>query len=411
MARLAVPWSATPVMSIPCESTPAADGFHMPGEFEAHVGCWMLWPERPDNWRCGAKPAQRAFAEVAAAISRFEPVSVGVSAAQYVHARSSLSASIRVVEMSHDDAWMRDVGPTCVVDHRGAVRGIDWQFNAWGGLQGGLYFPWDQDDLVARKVLEVERLDRYRAPFVLEGGAIHVDGDGTLITTEQCLLNPNRNPGLDRPQIENLLRAYVGVEKIVWLGDGVFADETDGHVDNLCCFARPGEVVLTWTDDRRDPQYRISRDAYERLMDARDARGRRFRIHKLVQPGPLKFAAAEARDIDVIEGTKPRRAGERLAGSYVNFYLANGAVVMPMLDRNRDRGAARVLRRVFPDRQVVGVPAREILLGGGNIHCITQQVPAGAPTIAASADREAGPVRRRRRDPGRPAGRQGKRAA
>ena len=398
-------------MSILRETTPAADGFAMPGEFDAHVGCWMLWPERPDNWRSGGKPAQRAFADVATAISRFEPVSVGVSAAQYSHARALLPASVRVVEMSHDDAWMRDVGPTCVVDRHGEVRGIDWQFNAWGGLHGGLYFPWDQDDLVARKVLEIERLDRYRAPFVLEGGAIHVDGDGTLLTTEECLLNPNRNPALDRAQIEDALRAYLGVEKIVWLGAGVFGDETDGHVDNLCCFARPGEVVLTWTDDRRDPQYRISRDAQERLMAARDARGRRFSIHKLVQPGPQKITAAEAREIDPVEGTKPRRPGERMAASYVNFYLANGAVVMPLLDRNRDAAAARTLRRVFPGRQVVGVPGREILLGGGNIHCITQQIPAGAPKIATGADRESRGLRRGNRELARSSRRPSKRAA
>jgi agmatine deiminase len=411
MARFAAAWSVTSVMSILRETTPAADGFGMPGEFESHVGCWMLWPERPDNWRSGGKPAQRAFAEVATAISRFEPVSVGASADQFVHARAVLPASVRVVEMSHDDAWMRDVGPTCVVDRDGEVRGVDWQFNAWGGLQGGLYFPWDQDDLVARKVLEIERLDRYRAPFVLEGGAIHVDGDGTLLTTEECLLNANRNAGLDRGQIEDLLRAYLGVKQVIWLGAGVFGDETDGHVDNLCCFARPGEVVLTWTEDRRDPQYRISRDAYERLMDVRDARGRRFRIHKLVQPGPQKIKAAEARDIDAVDGTKPRRAGERMAASYVNFYLANGAVVMPLLDRTRDGAAARVLRRVFPDREVVGVAAREILLGGGNIHCITQQIPAGGPKIVTSADRESGGARRRKRGSSRPARRQGKKAA
>src|SRR5688572_28204895 len=217
-------------------TTPAADRFWMPGEFERHAGCWMLWPERLDNWREGAQPAQRSFVEVAASIAQFEPVTVGVSAAHYEYARQLLAPEIRVVEISHNDCWMRDVGPTFVVNSRGARRGVDWQFNAWGGLNGGLYFPWDQDDLVARKVLEIEGGDRYRAPFINEGGAIHVDGEGTALVTEECLLNANRNPTLSREQMEELLRSYLGVSTVIWLGKGVFNDETDGHIDNLACF-------------------------------------------------------------------------------------------------------------------------------------------------------------------------------
>lgn len=363
-------------MSRTLTSLPVDDGFWMPGEFEPHAGTWMLWPERPDNWRGGALPAQRAFAAVATAIAGFEPVTVGASAAQFGYARAALPEAVRVVELSSNDAWMRDVGPTFLVNARGERRGADWRFNAWGGLNGGLYFPWDQDDQVAQKVLEIECCDRYRAPFILEGGAIHSDGQGTLLVTEQCLLNPNRNPGLDRAQIEQLLRQWLGARVVVWLGQGVVNDETDGHIDNLACFARPGEVCLTWTDNRRDPQYAVSLDALQRLQSARDAQGRRFKVHKLPQPGPLRSTGAEAAGVLQAAGSKPRPAGERLAGSYVNFYLANGGVVMPLLDPRRDEQAAQVLRRVFPERVVVGVPAREILLGGGNIHCITQQVPA-----------------------------------
>jgi len=365
-------------MSLTLASTPAADGFRMPGEFEPHSGCWLLWPERPDNWREAARPAQLAFAAVAAAIAQFEPVTVGASRAHYLTARALLSERVRLVEMAHDDAWMRDVGPTCVVNGRGVVRGVDWEFNAWGGLNGGLYFPWDQDELVARKVLECERFERYRAPLVNEGGAIHVDGEGSALLTEECLLNPNRNPSLSRGDVERLLRAYLGVSRVIWLGRGVFNDETSGHIDNLACFARPGEVCLTWTDRRRDPQYAISRDAWERLHDARDARGRRLRVTRLPMPGPLTLRAREAAGIVGREGSKPRRAGERLAASYVNFYIANGGIVMPLLDARTDRVATRRLRRLFPGRRVVGVASREILLGGGNIHCITQQIPAGA---------------------------------
>jgi agmatine deiminase len=195
--------------------------------------------------------------------------------------------------------------------------------------------------------------------------------------TEQCLLNRNRNPELSRAQIEAQLEAYTGAQAVVWLGEGVFNDETDGHVDNLACFVRPGEVALLWTDDRRDPQHRISRDAWERLMDARDARGRPLKVHRLPMPGPLHTTRAEAAGVLTRAGSKPRRAGERLAASYVNFYLANGGVIVPLLDPDRDKGVLARLRRLFPGRRVVGVPAREILLGGGNIHCITQQVPTG----------------------------------
>ncbi|HSC22003.1 MAG TPA: agmatine deiminase [Solirubrobacterales bacterium] len=358
------------------KTTPAADGFRMPGEFEPHAGCWMAWPERPDNWRLGAKPAQEAYAAVAAAIAESEPVTMAVSDAQFENARSLLPPQVRVVEVSTDDAWIRDHGPTFVVDGKGGRRGVDWRFNAWGGTEGGLYFPWDRDDRVAAKVLEIEGDDRYRAPIVLEGGAIHVDGEGTVLTTEECLLNPNRNPELSKEQIERVLLDYLGAEKVLWLGAGVFEDETDGHVDNLACFARPGVVLLTWSDDEDDPQHSISRDARERLETATDARGRPFEVVLLPSPGPLQISAEEAEGVDAAEGTAPRSAGDRLAASYVNFYLGNSRIVYPLLDPRHDEEAAAILRRVFPEREVVGVPAREILLGGGNIHCITQQVPA-----------------------------------
>ena len=365
-------------MSATIDSTPRADGYRMPGEFEPHSGCWLAWPERPDNWRLGAKPAQAAYAAVAEAINASEPVTVAVSDAQFEHCRSLLSPSIRLVEISTDDAWIRDTGPTFVVDGEHGRRGVDWHFNAWGGLRGGLYFPWDRDDRVAAKVLEIERADRYRAPLVLEGGSIHVDGEGTVLSTEECLLNPNRNPELSREQIEQALLDHLGASKLIWLGQGLYDDETDGHVDNLACFARPGVVLLTWTDDESDPQHAISRDAHERLIAASDARGRSLEVIHLPSPGPITITEQEARGVDAVQGTQPRRAGDRLAASYANFYIANSRIVLPLLDERYDEQATSILRGVFPERELVGVPAREILLGGGNIHCITQQVPAPA---------------------------------
>jgi agmatine deiminase len=286
-----------------------------------------------------------------------------------------LSPSIPVVEISTDDAWMRDTGPTFVIDDAGGTRGVDWRFNAWGGLDGGLYFPWDRDERVARKVLEIEGHDRYRAPIVLEGGSIHVDGEGTVLTTEECLLNPNRNPGRSRQEIEQLLCEYLGAEKVLWLGRGLYNDETDGHIDNLACFARPGVVLLAHTDDAADPQHATAQDALERLAAATDARGRQLEVIRMPSPPPLTITAEEAEGVDSVDGTLPRRAGDRLAASYVNFYPGSSRVVFPLLDPRHDDQAAEVLRGCFPDREIVGVPAREILLGGGNIHCVTQQVP------------------------------------
>ncbi|MEA3150750.1 MAG: agmatine deiminase [Gammaproteobacteria bacterium] len=350
----------------------------MPAEYERHAGCWILWPERPDNWRDGAKPAQAAFTAVASAIATGEPVTVGASAAQFQNARVRLPAEIRVIEMSSNDAWIRDSGPTFVIDRKGRRRGVDWAFNAWGGLNGGLYFPWDRDDEVAQKVLEVEGDDRYRTPFVLEGGAIHVDGQGTCLTTEECLLNPNRNGSASRTDVEGVLQRFLGVTNVIWLAQGVYLDETGGHIDELACFVGPGQVALTWTEDREDPQYEISCDAYERLRRARDARGRPLTIHKIHQPGPLYMTADEAAGVDVRAGSRPRRAGDRLPASYINFYIANKCVVMPLYDKRWDAAAMRTLKRLFPTRKVIGVSTREVLLGGGNIHCITQQVPRPA---------------------------------
>lgn len=362
-------------MSKLIDSTPRKDGFHMPGEFEPHAGMWMLWPERPDNWRLNAVPAQKVFAEVARAICQFEPLTVGVLQSQYETARFMLPAEIRVVEMSYNDSWMRDCGPTFVSSGK-SLRAVDWIFNAWGGESGGLYSPWDLDDMVAQKVAEIERVDRYRAPFVLEGGSIHVDGQGTLLTTKECLLNENRNPGKPQTEIETLLMEYLGVENVIWLNRGIYNDETNGHVDNICCFLRPGEVALACTEDRSDPQYEISQENYDILRTAVDARGRHMKVHKIPLPRPVLITKEESQGVLAVDGTYPRREGDRLAASYINFILCNGGAVVPTFGDPNDEKAMKLLQELMPERRLVGVYAREILLGGGNIHCITQQQPA-----------------------------------
>ncbi len=350
---------------------PTHDGYRMPGEFESHKSCWMIWPQRGDTYRLKAAPAQKAFADIARAILKFEPLNICVSKEQFELAKDKLPRQANLIKMESDDAWVRDTGPSFVVNKNRDVRGINWEFNAWGGI----FTPFDKDAAVAGNIITHEQILQYNAPFILEGGSFHVDGQGTLITTEECLLNPNRNPGLTREDIESYLKRYLGVEKIIWIKKGVFMDETDGHVDNLCAFARPGEVVLTWTDDKTDPQFEISTHAYEILSQATDAQGRKLKIHKIHQPGPLFISKGESQGFDVVEDAKLRKEGDRLAGSYINFYLANNGIVMPLFDDPHDRDAIDAMQKVFPERKIIGVHTREILLGGGNIHCMTQQQP------------------------------------
>ncbi|KAI7845118.1 hypothetical protein COHA_001323 [Chlorella ohadii] len=353
---------------------PAALGFHMPAEWEPHERTWMGWPQRPDNWRDNASHAQKAFVDVASAISQFEPVTVCANEEQVAAAREALPPHISVVCIPQDDAWFRDTGPTFVVkDQPGGgrtVAGVDWQFNAWGGLEGGLYASWERDDAVAGTILQMEGAQRFPCPIVMEGGSIHVDGQGTLLTTEECLLNMNRNPQLSREQIEDWLRHMLGVQKIIWLPKGLVGDDdTNGHIDNFACFAAPGVVLLAWTDDESDPQHAISKEAFEILSNTTDAQGRKLQ------------ASPHAEADCVLPGSKPRVAGERMAASYANCYICNGGVVVPAFGgeaAEADARAVEVLKGAFPDRKVVSVQSREILLGGGNIHCITQQQPKGA---------------------------------
>lgn len=360
-------------------STPRADGFRAPGEFEPKSGCWLIWPERPDTWRLGAKPAQKLFAQVAAAIAESEPVTIAVSSRQWLNARAMLPENVRLVEMSTDDSWLRDSGPNFVINNRGEVRGVDWTFNAYGGNDGGLYAPWNLDDLAARKVLETERMDRYRSTLIAEGGGLQCDGEGTLITTEQCLLNPNRNGHLGKAAVEQQLCDYLGLEHVIWLPRGFCFDETDGHIDDVCCFVRPGVVAMSWTEDRDDPQYEIVREVEDALRSARDARGRSLEVHRIYHPRPIEMTAEEAAGVDQVDSTWARPAGNRIAATYINYYPGNSSVVVPQFDdETLDRAAKAKLAELFPEHRIVGIEnSREILLGGGNVACITLPVYAG----------------------------------
>ncbi len=294
-------------------------------------------------------------------------------------ARQLLPSSVRVLELSSNDAWMRDCGPTFVVNDAGELRLVDWKFNAWGGLYDGLYFPWDKDEMVPRKIAEIEQVGRYQAPIVMEGGSFHVDGEGTVITTEECLLSPGRNPELSREEIEHYLREYLNVDKIIWLARGMDPDETNGHVDDVACFVAPGVVLAAVTDDKEDWRFELLEDNLALLEHATDARGRPLRVETIPMPAISAYTEEEVSGIDCAEGSIPRRAGDETAASYLNFLIVNGGVVMPVFDDPNDELAKSKLEEVFPGRTVVTVPGREIVLGGGNVHCITQQQPAASP--------------------------------
>lgn len=357
-------------------STPREDGFRMPGEFELHNQCWMLWPERGDVWRNAAKPAQQNFSQVANAIINFESLTIGVSHKQYENAIQKLDPRIRIIELSYNDAWVRDNGPTFVMNDAGTLRGINWRFNAWGGLDDGMYFPWDKDDLVALKILQVEKIDYYKPEnFVLEGGSIHVDGDGTLLTTKQCLLNQNRNPHLSQSRIEDYLKNYLNVDHIIWLEDGLYNDETNGHIDNLCCFIQPGVVALGWTDDRNNPNYDVCRRALSILKREKDARGRCLEIYLIPLPKGITITPEEYETIDFSHATYRSKPADIIPASYINFLICNEGIIAPIFHDEKDEEAMKILENLFPSRKVVPIYSREIILGGGNIHCITQQQP------------------------------------
>ncbi|MEW5723972.1 MAG: agmatine deiminase family protein [Thermodesulfobacteriota bacterium] len=329
----------------------------MPAEYGPHAGCWMAWPCNEQVFAGRLEAARAAYARVAVAVSEFEPVVMLADPRDAAEAARRCGDGVKVLPLDLDDSWTRDTGPTFVVDGRGRVAGVDWRFNGWGGV----WPDCGKDARLAEAVLEHLGMRRYQADFVLEGGAIHVDGEGTLLAVAPCLLDPKRNPGLTLAELEGLLTEYLGVTRFIWLAHGLENDETAGHVDNVACFARPGVVLLNTVSDPADGNYEGMKENAARLRGSRDARGRDLEVIGIEQPS--------------------RREGKegRMALSHINFYLPNGGVVVPGFDDPSDGPALEAFRRVFPDRRVARVLVLDVLWGGGGIHCITQQQPAGQP--------------------------------
>lgn len=356
-------------------TTPKQDGFRMPAEFEEQERVWMIWPERPDTWRNQAQPVQKAFLDVVKAICEFEPVTVLVSKNQLDLCRSSLPSQVTVACVENDDTWCRDTGPTFLVNAEGQLRACDWKFNSWGGTFDGLYDYWEKDDQVASAICQLAGVDYYRTDdFILEGGSIHVDGEGTVLTTEMCLLSPGRNPQLTKEQIEEYLKEYLNCTKVVWIKDGIDPDETTGHIDDVACFVRPGEVACIYTEDRNHPFYEASQAAYHSLSKATDAAGRTLKVHKLCcTQRPVTIAGDY--QVATMEAGKETHIGDLCIASYANFLIVNHGVIVPQYGDVHDALALEQIAAMFPERKVVGVMTKEVVFGGGNIHCITQQQP------------------------------------
>ncbi|SMF21775.1 agmatine deiminase [Tistlia consotensis] len=343
---------------------PVDDGFYMPAEWAPHARTWMAWPTREALWGEHLDAAREAYAEVARAIARFEPVTMIANPVAVAEASIKCGAGVGTMPMDHDDSWLRDSGPTFLVDGKGGLAGVDWVFNAWGER----YRPYAHDARVAAEILARGEVRRYACDLVTEGGAIHVDGEGTLLAVRPTLLNDNRNPGRSVAEIERLLCSHTGASKIIWLPEGLVDDETDGHVDNVACFIGPARVLVQTTDDPDDANYERLQANRELLQAETDARGRPLEVVEVRQPK-----------------ARYQEDGTRLGLSYVNFYFANGGVVLPSFDDPADDRAFDLFEELFPDRKIVQVPALDILHGGGGIHCITQQQPA---VEAPAADKD-----------------------
>jgi agmatine deiminase len=337
--------------------TPRDDGFAMPAEFARHQATWMSWPTQRSLWGSHLDAARDDWATTARAVAPFEPVVMVCQPGEAADVRRRCGEGVEALEMPIDDSWLRDNGPIFVTNTQGELALVHFGFNSWGEK----YLPYDRDARLPELLSSHFGVRRYRAPFVLEGGSFFVDGEGTLLTTEQCLLNPNRNPSMSREEIEDGLRTFLGVDEVVWLPHGLVEDrDTDGHIDGLAQLVRPGAVMIAVAAGEDDPNAPRFEEDREILQGAKDARDRSFEV----LDGPVNGWAE-------LEGIGP------IVIPYMNHYLANGAVIVPVGDIPEDDAALELLGKAYPDREVVGVPGALVSFGGGGPHCITQQVPAG----------------------------------
>ena len=343
-------------------STPKEKNYYMPAEWYHHECCWMQWPyENPDHNGYESIPSwsnfdfdkgRLAWANVANSITKFENVKMIVHPQNIANAKKLLDSSVEIIETKIDDCWARDSGAVFLLNDKKQLGGIDWEFNGWGKFK-----PYDSDNKIAKFMIESTNAKYFKNNMILEGGSIHVDGEGTLITTEQCLLNKNRNPNLSKEQIESNLKDYLGINKIIWLKNGT--DEgTDGHVDNIACFVASGTVIALTCNDKNDTYYEKINENLEILKTSTDCKGNRLKVIEL----EMSYKRLIPNDDEPC--------------SYINFYIANNGIIMPTFkDKKADDNAKNILQSIFSDRKIIAINGIDISMGGGNVHCITQQQP------------------------------------
>ncbi|MCQ3035541.1 MAG: agmatine deiminase [Bacilli bacterium] len=359
-------------------SNPRSDGYYMPFEGDKHSGTIVMIPYRKDTWRKDAVPAIKEYKNVILAIAKYEPVYVAIAPRIYEKVINQFTGLKNVipVKVKYNDAWARDTAPIFVTNGND-LRTVDFRFNAYGGDFDGLYSNYKDDDQFTKNMSKYFKLDRYNIEdFILEGGSIHVDGEKTCIVTEACLLSEGRNPMYSKLEIEEVLKTNLNVTKVIWLKNGIYNDETNEHIDNMCCFVRPGVVALAWTDNKDDIQYKYSSEAYKVLKNSTDAEGRKLQIIKVKVPNPIYTDKDGTKGI--VKGkcnAKPREVGDRLAASYINYYQGEKFVILPKFGVPEDQLAYKQFKAMYPEKDIIQIDSKEILLGGGNIHCITMQIP------------------------------------
>jgi agmatine deiminase len=351
-------------MNFKSAKTPAELGFRMPAEWQRHVATWLSWPKDPETWPDRIEQAQQVFLQMMAALTPHETVNLLVDDEDTEsRVRSSCTfpsaTNVRFHRIKTVDSWIRDYGPNFLTRADGSIAFNDWHFNAWGNK----YDELKRDDRIPKLLEPILGFQRFEPGIVLEGGAIDVNGEGCVLTTEPCLLNPNRNPDLSKPEIEQVLRNYLGVNKVLWLGEGIVGDDTDGHIDDIARFVSPNTIVCAREDDPEDANYELLEDNLRRLHSMTDSFGRPFEIITLPMPGIIGGTSTDNRNL------------ERLPASYANFYIANNIVLAPVFGHSNDQPATDTLQKVFPDRKVIPINCEPLVWGMGTIHCVTQQEP------------------------------------
>ena len=341
----------------------------MPAEWEPHESTWISWPHSAETWPDELEHVEATIARAVGALCRGETVRINVNSddharrAWQVLERQGTDGSVIFHNIPTNDAWVRDYGPIFVRSQRGDVAATCWGFNSWGGK----YPPFDLDDAAAARMADDVGVSRFDGDMILEGGSIEVNGNGLLLTTESCLLNPNRNPHLSKADIEQRLKAFLGVERVVWLRDGIAGDDTDGHIDDLTRFVADNHVITAVEPDTSSPNHVVLQENLEVLRSVRLGDGSSLTITELPMPAPRELK------------------GERMPATYANFYIGNRVVLVPTYHDERDAEALSILRPLFPGRDVVGIYCGELIWGLGAFHCLTQQVPEGAFSGGAAA--------------------------